>query len=167
MVVLTIKIPEQLLEELNKKVNRGKRSAFIKEAIIEKLGQKPDDEATSLKNEVNQLRSRVIKLERVIKREEPINDTESDKENLKQLLNQSCEDETDKLIINQLIEFEGATTKELESATNLKRRQILNRIKKIAIRTEEKTGKKIIQFKRTKDNGKKQAWWIDLTPLTE
>jgi len=30
MVVLTIKVPEELLEELNRKVGRGKRSAFIR-----------------------------------------------------------------------------------------------------------------------------------------
>ncbi|MFB0562574.1 MAG: ribbon-helix-helix domain-containing protein [Candidatus Lokiarchaeia archaeon] len=161
MVVLTIKVPEQLLEELNKKVSRGKRSAFIKEAIIEKLRQKPDNEEKSLENEIEQLRSRVVKLERVIKKEGKINDAELYKENLIQLLYQSCEDETDTLIINHLLEFGGATTKDLESVTSLKRRQILNRIKTIANRTEEKTGKKIIQFKRTKDKGKKQAWWIE------
>ena len=161
MVVLTIKVPEQLLEELNKKVSRGKRSAFIKEAIIEKLRQKPDDKATNLENEIEQLRSRVVKLERVIKREEKINDTELDKENLKQILDKSCDDETDRLIVNHLLEFGGATTKDLESVTSLKRRQILSRIKKIASRTEHTVGKKIIQFKRTKNQGKKQAWWIE------
>ncbi len=160
MVVLTIKVPEQLLEELNKKVSRGKRSAFIKEAIIEKLRQKPYDK-TSLENEVEQLRSRVVKLERVIKREETINDTEVYKENLKQLLDQSCDDKTDRIIVNHLLEFGGATTKELESVTSLKRRQILTRIKKIANRTEQKFGEKIIQFKRNKNQGKKQAWWIE------
>lgn len=160
MVVLTIKVPEQLLEELNKKVSRGKRSAFIKEAIIEKLRQKPNDK-TSLENEIEQLRSRVVKLERVIKREETINDTEVYKENLKQLLDQSCDDKTDRIIVNHLLEFGGATTKELESVTSLKRRQILTRIKKIANRTEQKVGEKIIQFKRNKNQGKKQAWWIE------
>ena len=161
MVVLTIKVPEQLLEELNKKVSRGKRSAFIKEAIIEKLRQEPGGKATSLENEIEQLRSRIVKLERVIKREGTVNDTELDKENLKQLLDQSCDDETDRLIVNHLLEFRGATTKDLESVTSLKRRQILTRIKKIAIRTEQKVGKEIVQFKRTKNKGKKQAWWIE------
>nr|MDO8079640.1 ribbon-helix-helix domain-containing protein [Candidatus Freyarchaeota archaeon] len=167
MVVLTIKIPEHILEELNKRIGRGKRSAFIKEAIIEKLGQVPDDKEKDLKNEINQLRTRVIKLESVIKKEEPINDTELDKENIKQLLNQSCNDETDRLIISNLLEFGGATTKELEAVTSLKRRQILTRIKNIAIRTEQKFGKKIIQFKGTKNKGKKQAWWIETNQVAE
>ncbi|MGQ9723197.1 MAG: hypothetical protein ACUVXA_17990 [Candidatus Jordarchaeum sp.] len=152
---------------MNKKVGRGNRSAFVKEAIIEKLRQKPESKATSLENEVHQLRSRVVKLERIIKKEEAINDIEMEKENLRQFLNQSCHDQTDKLIINHLLEHEGATTKDLESVTGLKRRQILNRIKKIANRTEEKTGQKIIQFKRTKDKDIKQAWWINLNQLAK
>jgi metal-responsive CopG/Arc/MetJ family transcriptional regulator len=167
MVVLTIKIPEGILEELNKRVGHGKRSAFIKEAIIEKLGQMPDDKEKELKNEIDQLKSRVITLERVIKKEEPINHTELDKENLKQILNQSCNDETDRIILSNLLELGGATTKELEAVTRLKRRQILNRIKNIATRTEQKLGKKIIQFKGTKNKGKKQAWWIETSQVSE
>jgi Arc/MetJ-type ribon-helix-helix transcriptional regulator len=167
MVVLTIKIPEQTLEELNKRVSRGKRSAFIKEAIIEKLGQETDDKETGLKNEVDQLRSRVVKLESVIKKEEPINGTELEEENLGQLLYKSCNDETDRRIISNLLECGGATTKELESVTGLKRRQILTRIKSIATRTEEKFGKKIIQFKGSMNKGKKQAWWIETNQMVE
>ena len=159
-VVLTVKIPKELLEELNRKIERGKRSKFVKEAIIEKLRQTPNSEETDLKEEIEQLKSRIIKLERVTKRKEPNIHNEFYKEDLKQLLNHICNDETDKLIINHLIESEGATTKELESVTSLKRRQILTRIKGIARRTEEKFGKRIIQFKRTKDKGKRQAWWI-------
>ncbi|MBS7252198.1 MAG: hypothetical protein KIH08_16630, partial [Candidatus Freyarchaeota archaeon] len=152
---------EELLEELNRKVERGKRSEFVKEAIMEKLRQKPNSEEADLKEEIEQLRSRIIKLERVIKREEPNVHNELYKEDLKQLLNYICNDETDKLIINRLVESGGVTTKELEAVTSLKRRQILNRIKGIASRTEEKFGKKLIQFKRTKDKGKRQAWWIE------
>lgn len=161
MVVLTIKIPEHILEELNKRVARGKRSAFIKDAIIEKLGQVSDDKEKDLKNEIDQLKSRVIKIETVIKKEELINHDELEKENLKQILNPLCNDETDRIILSNLLEYGGATTKELEAVTGLKRRQILNRIKKIATRTEQKLGKKIIQFKGTKNKGKKQAWWIE------
>ncbi len=160
-VVLTVKISEELLEELNKKVERGKRSEFIKEAIIEKLRQTPNSEEADLKEEIEQLKSRVIKLERVIKREEPNIHNELYKEDLKQLLNHICNDETDRLIINYLVESGGVTTKELESVTSLKRRQILTRIKGMASRTEEKFGKRIIQFKRTKNEGKRQAWWIE------
>ncbi|WXG40302.1 MAG: hypothetical protein WED07_05695 [Candidatus Freyarchaeum deiterrae] len=167
MIVLTIKIPEQILEELDKRVSRGKRSAFIKEAIIEKLEKVPDDKEKGLKNEIDQLRSRVIKIERVIKKEESINDTESEEEDLEQLLNKSCNDETDRRIISNLLELGGATTKELESVTGLKRRQILTRIKSIAIRTEEKFGKKIIQFKGSMNKGKKQAWWIETDQIVE
>ncbi|MEM2958668.1 MAG: ribbon-helix-helix domain-containing protein [Candidatus Jordarchaeaceae archaeon] len=160
-VVLTVKISEELLEELNRKVERGKRSEFIKEAIKEKLRQTPNSEEADLKEEIEQLKSRIIKLERVIKRGEPSIHNELYKEDLKQLLNHICNDETDRLIINHLIESGGVTTKELESVTSLKRRQLLTRIKGIANRTEEKFGKRIIQFKRTKDKGKRQAWWIE------
>jgi hypothetical protein len=142
-------------------VERGKRSAFIKEAIIEKLEKVSNNKEKDLKNEIDQLKSRVIRIERVIKKEALINPTELYKENLKQLLNQLCKDETDRIIISKLLEMGGATTKELETVTHLKRRQILNRIKNIATKAEQKFGRKIIQFKGTKNNGKRQAWWIE------
>lgn len=166
-MVLTVKIPEHILEELNRRVERGKRSTFIKEAIIEKLEKMSNDKEKDLKNEIEQLKSRVIKIESVIKKEALINPNELDKENLKQLLNQSCNDEIDRIIISKLLEMGGVTTKELEEVTHLKRRQILNRIKKIATKTEQKFGKKIIQFKSTKNNGKRQAWWIETNQAGE
>ncbi|MEM3526444.1 MAG: hypothetical protein QXV37_03430, partial [Candidatus Jordarchaeaceae archaeon] len=156
-----------VLEELNKRVGRGKRSAFIKEAIMEKLEKLSSDRGEDLKKEIDQLKHRVLKLERVIKKEELITPEELDKENLKQILNSLCKDEIDEIIISRLLELGGVTTKELETATNLKRRQILNRIKNMATRTEQKFGRKIIQFKSTKNKGKRQAWWIETDQLNE
>nr|MDO8075841.1 ribbon-helix-helix domain-containing protein [Candidatus Freyarchaeota archaeon] len=95
-VVLTIKVPEELLEELNRKVGRGKRSAFIKEAIIEKLRQEDTEETAELKGEIEQLRMRILNLEKAIKTGKGIEEPEEEK--LSPLL-QVCFDETDRLIV--------------------------------------------------------------------
>ncbi|MHA1207833.1 MAG: ribbon-helix-helix domain-containing protein [Candidatus Freyarchaeota archaeon] len=162
--VLTIKVPEELLEELNRKVGRGKRSAFIKEAIIEKLRQEDTEETAELKSEIEQLRMRILNLEKAIKTGKGIEEPEEEK--LSPLL-QVCFDETDRLIVKRLLESGGATTKELEDVTGLKRRQILTRLKRIAGRAEEKFGRRVIQFKRSKIRGKKQAWWIEASQLAD
>ncbi|MHA1578526.1 MAG: ribbon-helix-helix domain-containing protein [Candidatus Freyarchaeota archaeon] len=163
MVVLTIRVPEELLEELNRKVGRGKRSAFIKEAIIEKLRQEDTEETAELKSEIEQLRMRILHLEKAIKTGKGVEGPEEKPSPLLRV----CFDETDRLIVKRLLESGGATTKELEDVTGLKRRQILTRLKRIAGRAEEKFGRRVIQFKRSKIRGKKQAWWIEASQLAD
>jgi len=107
---------------------------------------------------------RILNLEKAIKTGKGVEEPEAEKLSL---LLQVCFDETDRLIVKRLLESGGATTKELEDVTGLKRRQILTRLKRIASRAEEKFGRRVIQFKRSKIRGKKQAWWIEASQLAD
>lgn len=154
---VTVRIPKELLRQLEEKVGSRYRSEYIRQAIADKLKQ--GSSAVQVEtpiNEINELKARISALELAIKSF----GRKSIEVQLPALLEVIALDDTDRQIISYILEKKSATTKELEKVVNLKRRMILERTKTIEKRYEEKFDKPFLRFIRGKKDGKRQSWWL-------
>lgn len=157
LVTVTLRIPRQLVEELDAEVEPRLRSEYIRQAIVDKLKKGTlRNDASSTSEEINELRSRITSLEDAIRSL----GKQSYEKQVPALLEVIALDEVDRSIINHMIENKSATTRELEKVVNLRRRMILERMKGIEERHEQKFGKRLLEFVRGKRDGKRQAWWL-------
>ncbi|MBS7247099.1 MAG: ribbon-helix-helix domain-containing protein [Candidatus Jordarchaeales archaeon] len=159
-VVVSVKIPRDVLMFLEKEVSRGKRSEFIRQAIIEKLEGRCIKVENSFPSNV--ILSRLEELEkRIIHLENALSSKNSGKDNAAHPLYQLCKDENERKIVEYILSEGGATTRELEKVVGLKRRQILNRVRELASRAEKQLGKPMLVYVRARVRGKRQAWWLN------
>ncbi|MEM1658542.1 MAG: ribbon-helix-helix domain-containing protein [Candidatus Jordarchaeales archaeon] len=156
-VVVSVKIPRDILGLLEKEVGRGKRSEFIRQAIMEKLQGKLTGVGDELLRRLEELEKRVAFLENglsCISSGKLVVETHP--------LYKICRDENERKIVEYLLRERGATTRELEKVVGLKRRQILNKMRELASRAERELGKPVLVYIRARVEGKRQAWWLNI-----
>lgn len=154
---VTAKIPEDVYQELALRVNKGERSAFIRDAIVEKLQNAPrpnvlinlSERVESLESQLSELRSHMAKLELFTYEKGKVNPFIF------------CIDEVDHKIVEYLTHYKGATTPELGEYLKQNRWLILNRLRRIVKLSKEKLGKPIVRYFAGEKMGKKRAWWLN------
>jgi hypothetical protein len=156
-VKVSTKIPEEIFNEFALRVPRGERSAFIRNAVIEKLQSVPRPDKTL------QMEKRLDKLEKQLSQ---IKTSLADLEMLtlgsgKTNPHSFCIDEIDHKIVNYLMHYKGATTPELASHLNTNRWFVLNRLRRIQKSSKNQLGKPVVTYHSAEKRGKKKAWWLD------
>jgi hypothetical protein len=154
--VVSAKIPDEVFKELTLRIPEGERSTFIREAILEKLEKTPrpdkilelEQKVKQLTNEVNKIKDGLTKLEILTYEGGKINP------------HAFCIDETDKKIVDYLLDHRGATTTELAEALETNRWLVLNRLRKIEKTSKKQLGKAVIEYCSGEKAGKRKAWWI-------
>lgn len=156
-VLLTVKLPKNLVDELKLKVPKGKLSTFIRDAIIDKIQKTPAYER------LEDVEKRLFEIEnlvgKIVKALAEIGVKVYDKNESN--IYSFCRDEVDKKIVNLLVKLKGASTNELAKHLGLNRWLILNRLKRISTESERKLGKPLVSFLSLEKMGKKRAWWIN------
>ncbi len=155
--VVTVKLPEQVYQEMILRIPEGDRSNFIREAISEKLQKTPKpDKLLALEGRLNrieeefgQIRKSLADLEILTFQHGKINP------------HQFGVDDTDHKIIEYLLHYKSATTPELAEYIKTNRWLVLNRLRKIQKTSKKQVGKPIIDYYAGEKSGKKKAWWID------
>ena len=157
LTVVSAKIPEKVYGELILRVPEGKRSNFIRDAIMEKLQRTPrPDKIFELERKIEDLEVDISKIKKSLAELEILT-YEKDKINPHVF----CIDEIDHRIIDYLLHYKGATTTEIAESTETNRWIILNRLRKIEKRSRKQLGKAIVQYYGGQRSGKKKAWWIN------
>ena len=154
---ISAKIPEEVYEELALRITAGERSAFIREAIIEKLQNVPrpdklfefESRIDRLETELSEIKKCLAKLEVLTYERGRINP------------HTFCIDETDHKIMDYLLHYKGATTPELAEHLGTNRWLILNRLRRIQKSSKTQLGKPIVQYYAGDKMAKKKAWWLN------
>ncbi len=155
--IVTVKIPEEVYQEMALRIPEGDRSNFIREAISEKLQKTPkadkllalEERMKKMEQEFGQIRKYLADLELLTFQHGKINP------------HSYCIDELDHKIIEYLLNYKSATTPELATYVKTNRWLILNRLRKIQKNSKKQVGKSIIEYYAGERSGKKKAWWID------
>ncbi len=155
--IVTIKLPEEVYQEMALRIPEGDRSNFIREAIGEKLQKTPkadkllalEQRMTTLEEQFGQIKKYLSDLEILTFQHGEINPY------------QFAIDDLDRKIIEYLINYKSATTPELANFLKINRWLVLNRLKKIEKNSKKQAGKAIIEYYAGEKSGKKKAWWID------
>ena len=155
--IVTVKIPEEVYQEMALRIPEGDRSNFIREAISEKLQKTPkadkllalEERMKKIEQEFGQIRKYLADLELLTFQHGKINP------------HSYCIDELDHKIIEYLLNYKSATTPELATYVKTNRWLILNRLRKIQRNSKKQVGKPIIEYYAGERSGKKKAWWID------
>jgi Arc/MetJ-type ribon-helix-helix transcriptional regulator len=155
--VVTVKIPEEVYQEMTLRIPEGDRSNFIREAISEKLQKTPkadkllalEERVGKIEQEFGQIRKYLADLELLTFEHGKINP------------HSFCIDETDHKIMEYLMHYKGATTPELAEYIKTNRWLILNRLRKIQRTSKKQCGKVVIDYCAGEKSGKKKAWWIN------
>lgn len=155
--VVSLKIPEEVYQEMSLRIPEGDRSNFIREAILEKLQKTPkadkflelEERMNKIEQSVGEVRKYLADLELLTYQHGRINP------------HTFCIDETDHKIIDYLLHYKGATTPELAKYTKTNRWLVLNRLRKIQRNSKKQFGKAIIEYYAGEKSGRKKAWWID------
>jgi len=155
--VVSLKLPEEVYNEMVLRIPEGDRSNFIREAIMEKLQKTPkadkllelEDRMSKIEQSVSEVRKYLADLELLTYQHGRINP------------HTFCIDETDHKIIDYLLHYKGATTPELAEYTKTNRWLVLNRLRKIQRSSKKQFGKPIIDYYAGEKSGKKKAWWIN------
>ena len=161
--VVTVKLPEQVYQEIALRVPEGDRSNFIREAIAEKLQKTPkadkllalEERMGKIEQEFGQIRKYLADLELLTFQHGKINP------------HSFCIDELDHKIMEYLLHYKSGTTPELAQYANTNRWLILNRLRKIQKNSKKQAGKSIIEYYAGEKSGKKKAWWIDQEIIEE
>lgn len=154
--VISAKIPDEMYKELALRIPEGERSAFIREAILEKLEKTPlPDKIFELELKVNQLENEVDKIKDYLTKLELLT-YEGGMVNPHSF----CIDEIDNKIVDYLLDHRGATTTELAEFLETNRWLVLNRLRKIDRLSKKQLGKSIIEYYPGERTGKRKAWWI-------
>jgi len=155
--VISVKIPDDVYKEMILRVPEGKRSGFIRDAVMEKLQKTPKPD-------------RVLELEqRISKMEREFSEIKKYLADLELLTYERgkinphtfCMDETDHKIIDYLIHYKGATTPELAEYLKTNRWLVLNRLRRMQKTARKQLGKSMIDYYPGEKSGKKKAWWIN------
>ena len=157
LMSLSAKIPKKVMDELRIRVPEGDRSAFIRDALIEKLDKTPrPDKLFELENKITKIEDALSEIKKYLAELEILT---YDKGKINP--HTFCIDDLDHRIIDYLIEHRGATTPELSEALKADRWTILNRLRKLLTRSKEELGKSVITFYAGERKGKKRAWWME------
>jgi Arc/MetJ-type ribon-helix-helix transcriptional regulator len=155
--VISVKIPEDVYQELALRVPKGERSNFIRDAIIEKLQKTPrPDKLLEIERRLEKLEDGFSQIKKYLADLELLT-YERGKTNPHAF----CLDEVDHKIVDYLIHYKGATTTELAEYLKTNRWLVLNRLKKIEKASKKQLGKPIIEYYAGERAGKKKAWWIN------
>ena len=160
---VTVKLTEEVYQEIALRIPEGDRSTFIREAIAEKLQKtpKPDtllalqERMSKIEQEFGQIRKYLADLEILTFQHGKIDP------------HTFCLDEVDHKIMEYLMHYKSATTPELAEYVKTNRWLILNRLQKIQKNSKKQTGKSIIEYYAGERSGKKKAWWIDQELIQE
>jgi Arc/MetJ-type ribon-helix-helix transcriptional regulator len=155
--VVTVKIPEEIYQEMTLRIPEGDRSNFIREAISEKLQKTPkpdkllalEERVGKIEHEFEQIRKYLADLELLTYERGKINP------------HSFCIDDTDHKIMDYILHYKGATTPELAEYLKTNRWLVLNRLRKIQRTSKKQGGKAIIDYCAGERSGKKKAWWIN------
>ncbi len=161
--VVSAKVPDDVYKELALRVPEGDRSDFIREAIMEKLQKTPKP------NKLLELENRVVKVESELAE---IRKYLADLElltygNRKVDPHSFCLDDLDRMLVDYLMHYKGATTPELAEYMKINRWLVLNRLRKIQKTSRKQVGKPVVDYYGGERSGKKKAWWIDETLVQE
>lgn len=149
-ITVCIKLSKDLLEKIDS-IKEVSRSEFIRSAILEKLNSTSNSQLSNLvqlHKKIKTLEERLSALELEIKKQQPLKPISENE------LFGFCRDDKDRKIISLLLEKGYVKTTELEPILELKRRQITNRIKRLAALSNR------IIFIAGYRNGIKKAWWL-------
>jgi len=155
--VVSLKLPEEVYNEMVLRIPEGDRSNFIREAIMEKLQKTPkadkllelDERMSKIEQRVCEIRKCLADLELLTYQHGKINP------------HTFCIDEIDHKIMDYLLHYKGATTPELAEYTKTNRWLVLNRLRKIQRSSKKQLGKPMIEYYAGEKSGKKKAWWIN------
>jgi Arc/MetJ-type ribon-helix-helix transcriptional regulator len=155
--IVTVKLPEEVYQEMALRIPEGDRSTFIREAINEKLQKTPkadkllalQERMGKIEQEFGQIRKYLADLE-ILTFQHGKTDPYT-----------YCIDEVDHKIIEYLMHYKSATTPELADYVKTNRWLILNRLRKIQKNSKKQAGKSIIEYYAGERSGKKKAWWLD------
>jgi hypothetical protein len=155
--IVTVKLPEEVYQEMALRIPEGDRSNFIREAISDKLQKTPkpdklldlEDRMRKIEEEFGQIRKYLADLEILTFQHGKINPRSF------------CLDDVDHKIMEYLLHYKGATTPELAEYIKTNRWLVLNRLRKIQKTSKKQIGKSIIEYYAGERSGKKKAWWID------
>lgn len=161
--IVTVKIPDEVYQEMTLRIPEGDRSDFIREAIAEKLQKTPKPDKLlalearmiQLEEQFGQIKKYLSDLEILTFQHGQINPYEF------------AIDDFDRKIIDYLMNYKSATTPELADYLKTNRWLILNRLQKIEKNSKKKLGKSIIEYYAGEKSGKKKAWWIDKELIQE
>lgn len=155
--VVSIKIPEEVYNEMLLRVPEGERSEFIRDAILEKLQKTPKpDKILELEQRISRIETEFSEVRKYLADLELLTYGRG-----KANPHSFCMDETDHKIVDYLIHYKGATTPELAEYLKTNRWLILNRLRKIEKTSRKQLGKPIIEYYAGEKSGKKKAWWIN------
>lgn len=155
--IVTVKLPEEVYQEMVLRIPEGDRSSWLREAIAEKLQKTPKPDTllelqgrmAKIEEEFGQIRKYLADLEILTFQHGKINP------------HQFGTDEVDHKIIEYLLHYKSATTPELAEYAKTNRWLILNRLQKIEKNSKKQVGKSIIEYYAGERSGKKKAWWLD------
>jgi Arc/MetJ-type ribon-helix-helix transcriptional regulator len=155
--IVSVKLPEEVYQEMILRIPEGDRSSFIREAINEKLQKTPkadkllalEERVGKIEQEFGQIRKYLADLELLTFEHGKINP------------HSFCIDELDHKIMEYLLHYKGATTPELAEYIKTNRWLVLNRLRKIQRTSKKQCGKAVIDYYAGEKSGKKKAWWIN------
>jgi hypothetical protein len=155
--VVSVKLAEDIYQEMILRIPEGDRSSFIREAISEKLQKTPkadkllalEQRVGKIEQEFEQIRKSLADLELLTFEHGKINP------------HSFCIDELDHKIVEYLLHYKGATTPELADYVKGNRWLVLNRLRKIQRTSKKQCGKAVIDYYAGEKSGKKKAWWIN------
>jgi Arc/MetJ-type ribon-helix-helix transcriptional regulator len=161
--IITVKLLEEVYQEMALRIPEGERSNFIREAISEKLQKTPkadkllalQERMSKIEQEFGQIRKYLADLEILTFQHGKIDPQTY------------CIDEVDHKIMEYLMHYKSATTPELADYVKTNRWLILNRLRKIQKNSRKQAGKSIVEYYAGERSGKKKAWWIDQELIQE
>jgi len=155
--IVTVKLPEEVYQEIALRIPEGDRSDFIREAIAEKLQKTPKpDKLLALETRMGHLEEQFGQIKKYLA-DLDILTFQHGKINPYQY----ASDELDRKIIEYLMNYKSATTPELADYLKTNRWLVLNRLQKIEKNSKKQAGKAIVEYYAGEKSGKKKAWWID------
>jgi Arc/MetJ-type ribon-helix-helix transcriptional regulator len=161
--IVTVKLTEEVYQEMAIRIPEGDRSTFIREAISEMLQKTPkadkllalQERMGKIEQEFGQIKKYLADLEILTFQHGKIDP------------HAYCIDEVDHKIMEYLMHYKSATTPELADYVKTNRWLILNRLRKIQKNSKKQAGKSIIEYYAGERSGKKKAWWIDQELIQE
>jgi len=155
--VISLKIPEEVYNEMILRVPEGERSSFIRDALMEKLQRTPKpDKILELEQRIGKMEKEFSEIRKYLADLELLT-YERGKANPHTF----CIDEIDHKIVDYLMHYKGATTPELAEYLKTNRWLVLNRLRRMQSASRKQLGKSVIEYYPGEKSGKKKAWWIN------